>query len=285
MTANRGRTLVSPKEAPGATRLGNSPESPESRHHLVRRVVEQIGQSIEEHLLHPGDRLPSERELAQQMKVSRATLRHAIGYLAAMGVLKIRHGAGTFISDGPPEIGRSSLGLIGALHGFQPWQMFEARIILERSLAALAAERSKSGQLATLSEEVAEMYATCHDPVEYLIHDVRFHRTIAAASGNPILAALMETIVAALYENRREAAPRTTNLRESAESHREIYRAIRARNAARAGSLMEQHLRQAEAAQLVESPQTTDGLKPRPSVSTVIQAQPAKDIRTGTETS
>jgi DNA-binding transcriptional MocR family regulator len=122
-----------------ATRLRNPLESTESGR-LVRRVVEQIGKSIEDHLLHPGDRLLSEREMAHQLQVSRATVRDAIGYLAAMGVLKIRQGAGTFVADGPPEIGRLSLGLIGALHGFQPWQMFEARIILERSLAALAAE-------------------------------------------------------------------------------------------------------------------------------------------------
>ena len=280
MTAHRGRAL--PKEVPTPAPSRNSDGSPESGH-LVRRVVEHIGKLIEDHRLHPGDRLPSEREMAHQLHVSRATIRDAIGYLAAMGVLKIRQGAGTFVSDGPPEIGRSSLDLIGVLHGFQPWQMFETRIILERSLAALAAERGENGHLAALAGEVAGMSATCHDPAQYLIHDVRFHRAIASASGNPILAALMETIVTALYENRRETVEGATNLGESADIHREIYQAIRARDAAHAGSLMEQHLRQAEAAQLAENAQTAAGSASHSSTAAIVRPLPGKDVQPGTE--
>lgn len=285
MTAHHGRIVVAPKELPLAIRSRNSSESRQSGHHLAQRVVEHIGKSIEDHRLHPGDRLPPERAMARQLQVSRATVRHAMGYLAAMGVLKIRQGVGTFVADGPPEIGRSSLALIGALHGCQPWQMFEARIILESSLAALAAERGKPGHLATLAEEVAEMCARCDDPVEYLIHDVRFHRAVASASGNPILASLMETIVAALYENRLESVRRTANLSESAEIHREIYRAIRAGSAARARNLMQQHLRRAEAAQLDEDAQAAADSELRRSVSPVVQAPPGEEIRSGTKPS
>lgn len=222
-------------------------------HHLTEHVLEHVRKAIEEHALRPGDRLPPEREMAQQLGVSRATLRSAIGYLAAMGVLRIRHGVGTFVADGPPEIGRASLSMMGALHGFQLWQIFEARTILESSLAALAAERGQEHDFAVLAEEVAEMYATCDSPSEYLIHDVRFHRAIAGAAGNPILGALMETVVTALYENRRNSVEHTVNLRESADFHRDIYRAIRSRNGARSAELMQHHLRRAEDAQRREA--------------------------------
>jgi GntR family transcriptional repressor for pyruvate dehydrogenase complex len=259
-------------------------ESPESRHHLVERVVERIGKSIKDRLLNPGERLPSERDLARQLKVSRATVRHAIQCLTAMAVLKIRPGVGTFVADGPPEIGRFSFALIGALYGFQPWQMFEARIILESSLAALAAERGKERHFLALAEEVTEMYATCQDPAKYLIHDVRFHRAIASASGNPILAALMETIVTALYENRRETVHGTTNLNESAQIHRDIYHAIHARNAACARRLMEQHLRRAEAAQLDENPRAASGFESR-SAPPIVQALPREQIQPRTKPS
>jgi GntR family transcriptional regulator, transcriptional repressor for pyruvate dehydrogenase complex len=224
----------------------------ESGKHLVERVVGYIRNEIEGRTLHPGDRLPPERDLARKLDVSRATLRSAIGYLAAMGVLTIRHGVGTFVADGPPEIGKSSLSMLGALHDFQSWQMFEARLILESSLAALAARRGQERDFAAMAEEVAEMFATCDDPEEYLIHDVLFHRTIARASANPILAALMETVAAALYDARRETVKNTGNLRESAEIHREIYRAIRSRDDAKARELMEQHLKRAEVEQINE---------------------------------
>jgi GntR family transcriptional repressor for pyruvate dehydrogenase complex len=160
--------------------------------------------------------------------------------------MKVRHGVGTFVSDGPAEFGKSSLGLLGALHGFKSWQMFEARNLLETNLAALAAERGQEEHLAQLAEEVTEMYATVDDPAQYLIHDVRFHRTIAQASGNPILAALMETVTTALYDARRRTAERAKDRKSSLEAHREIYRAIRAGSAAEARSAMERHLHSAE---------------------------------------
>ena len=211
----------------------------ESGHPLIEKTIEHIRKAIEQHSLQPSDRLPSERDLAQQLKVSRATIRSAIGSLGAMGVLKIRHGVGTFVADGPPEIGKSALSLVGALHGFHSWQMFEARVILERSLAALAATRGKRKDFAALAEEIAKMYATRHTPAEFLVHDVLFHQFIARTSGNPILAALMETVVAAFYEARQKTVEYGVDLDQSADVHQAIYRAIRSRNASRARELME----------------------------------------------
>jgi GntR family transcriptional repressor for pyruvate dehydrogenase complex len=216
---------------------------------MTMRVVNHIRGMLESGELQPGDRIPAEREFARRLRISRASLRTGIGYLAAMGVMDVRHGVGTFVAEGPPELGKSSLSLLGALHGFQSWHMFEARRILESELAALAAERGREQHFTALSEEVAEMDATVDNPMEYLIHDVRFHRVIAQASGNPILAALMETISSALYDERRETAERSRNLKESADLHREILRAIRSRNAAEARAVMERHLASAQSAQ------------------------------------
>lgn len=223
------------------------------------QVVNHVRALIENGSLQPGDKIPPERELARSLKISRASLRTGIGYLAAMGVMKVRHGVGTFVADGPPEFSKSSLSLMGALHGFQSWQMFEARILLESNLAALAAERGKEEHHAALAEEVAEMFAAINAPTEYLIHDVMFHRIIAQASGNPILAAIMETVTSSMYDRRRKTVERATDLRESAEMHRAIYRAIRGREPKEACALMEQHLRMAQTAQGMERPTLSEG--------------------------
>jgi GntR family transcriptional repressor for pyruvate dehydrogenase complex len=212
--------------------------------------------------LKPGDRLPPERELARILHISRSSLRAGIGFLSAMGVLKSRHGAGTFVATGPPALDRSSLTVLGALHGFLPWQMFEARLVLEANLAGLAAERASGDHIAELAEEVAEMYAAMDDPQEYLIHDVRFHRTIARAAGNPILAALMETITASLYDDRRLTVDNTANLKESAEMHREIYRAIRSHKPEQARAAMERHLNEARSAQAAEKNRIAPAAEP-----------------------
>ncbi|MGA3161587.1 MAG: FadR/GntR family transcriptional regulator [Terracidiphilus sp.] len=217
-------------------------------------VVNHIRSLIENGTLQLGDKLPPEREFARALKISRASLRTGIGYLAAMGVMKVRHGVGTFVADGPAEFGRASFSLMGALHGFQSWHMFEVRLILEGTLAALAAERGKDEHHVALAEEVAGIFASVDSPADFLIHDVLFHRILSQASGNPILAALMETITSAMYDKRRKTVERSIDLRESAEMHRKIYRAIRSRNPVEARKLMEQHLRMAQTAQDKERP-------------------------------
>jgi GntR family transcriptional repressor for pyruvate dehydrogenase complex len=220
----------------------------------TRQVVNHIRTLLEKGVLQPGDQIPPERELARTLKISRASLRAGIGYLVAMGVMTVRHGVGTFIKEGPAEFSKASLGLMGALYGFQLWQMFEARLIIESSLAALAAERGNEEHHAALAEQVAEMFSIADNPEQFLVHDVLFHRIVAKASGNPILAALIETITTAMYEKRRMTVDRTNNLREMAEMHREIYRAIRTHDPIEARKLMENHLRLAENAQNMELP-------------------------------
>jgi len=231
---------------------------------LTMQVVEHVRSLIAKGEVRPGDRLPPERELARKLKISRSSLRAGIGFLSAMGVLKSRHGAGTFVSSGPPALDSSSLTVLGALHGFLPWQMFEARLVIESNVAALAAERATDEHIAELAEEVAEMYAALTDPHEYLIHDVRFHRTIARASGNPILGALMETITANLYGYRSKTVINAQDLKESAEMHREIYRAIRSHNPAQARQTMEHHLNLARIAQEAEANLTAEAVDTPP---------------------
>ena len=245
-------------------------EAPEADRTM--RVVNHIRSLIESGALRSGDKIPPEREFARSLKVSRASLRTGIGYLAAMGVMKVRHGVGTFVADGPPQFGKTSLSLIGALHGFQSWQMFEARIILESHLAGLAAERGKEEHHAALAEEVAEMFACMSNPSDYLIHDLTFHRTVSQASGNPILAAVIETITSALYDARRKTVEQSTDIRQSAEMHREIYRAIRSHNAQEAKNLMEQHLRLAQNAQGMERPveRRAAAARTKPSSATLV---------------
>jgi GntR family transcriptional repressor for pyruvate dehydrogenase complex len=230
------------------------PRQVEPESDRTMKVVDHIRALIEQGALEPGDQLPPERELAQTLKISRASLRTGLGYLTAMGVMKVRHGVGTFISDGPAKFSKASMSLMGALHGFQFWQMFEARLIMEGNLAALAAERGKPEHHAALAEEVAEMYAVADTPGDFLKHDVLFHRIIAQASGNPILAALIDTVTSAMYEQRKETVQRADYLREMAEMHREIFRAIHTRNPVEARKLMENHLRRAENAQNMEMP-------------------------------
>ena len=133
--------------------------------------------------------------------------------------------------------------------------MYEARRLFEVGAAGLAAERATPEQIATLAEEVTNLYASLADPVAFLVHDIEFHRSVAAASGNPIVASIVEMVSALYYEQRRETATMASdrNLRDAADMHRRIYQSIRARDADGARRSMHDHLVQAQRYQSQEA--------------------------------
>lgn len=222
------------------------------RHGMTsEEVVAQLREMIHRGELRPGDRLPPERDLARLLGVSRPTLRAGLRSLVAVGVLQSRQGAGTFVVDanGPPALDSSPLRMMAALRGFTSAEMFEARQALEMAVAGLAAERATGDDMATMAEEVAGMYASLDEPEQYLIHDMRFHQAVAAASGNGILTALMNMVATALFDVRRKTVKRAHDLKESAEMHQQIYRAIRQRNPEAARNAMRDHLMRAQKAQ------------------------------------
>lgn len=220
----------------------------------TQQVVLHVRRLIERGQLRPGGRLPAERDLAGQIGVSRPTVRAGLRALAAMGVVQSRHGSGTYIPEGPPVLGAEPLSFLAALHGFTGAEMYEARRILEVGAAGLAAERATPDHIATLAEEVADLFASLESPHVFLVHDINFHRAIAAASGNPIVASLVEMVSTLYYERRRRTAERAfpRDLRDAAEAHRRIYQAVRARDANAARAAMNDHLLQAGAYQAQE---------------------------------
>ncbi len=216
------------------------------------KVVEIVLELIEAGRLKPGDRLPPERVLAERVGVSRASLRSGLRSLQAMGVMQARQGSGTYIVAGPPRLAEGPLRFLAALHGFTRDDIFGARAVLEVGASGLAAANAGPEQMAAMADEVAGMFAAVGDPQEYLVHDIRFHRAVAAASGNPVLATLIDTLAELVWETRRETVAHSTDVKESAEMHRRIYLAVRAGDVERARREMAEHLEKARQAQAAE---------------------------------
>jgi GntR family transcriptional repressor for pyruvate dehydrogenase complex len=215
-------------------------------------VVTQVRGLIERGEVRSGDRLPPERDLAQQLGVSRPSVRSGLKSLAAMGVVQIRQGAGTFITGGPPVLASEPLRFLAALHGFTRSQMFEARLVLEVAVAGLAADRAAPEKLMVISDETTGMFASLDKPEVFLDHDVRFHQAVAAASGNPILASVVEMVSKMFYELRRDRIRVAKDLKLAAEEHRAIYQAIRSGDPERARVAMGDHLRRSASSQAQE---------------------------------
>ncbi len=137
--------------------------------------------------------------------------------------------------------------------------VYEARSILEVGAAGLAAERATPDHLATLADEVAGLFASLTERQVFLVHDINFHRSVAAASGNPIVASLVEMVSLLYYERRRATAERAVDrdLRDAADSHRQIYQAVRARDVEGARRAMIEHLRRSRSYQAKETQGST----------------------------
>jgi GntR family transcriptional repressor for pyruvate dehydrogenase complex len=236
-------------QAPGSISTSQDQKNPPVAAKLVVAYVRQLIESGE---FRAGDKLPPERELAQLVGVSRPSVRAGLQSLAAVGVVESRRGAGTFVADGPPVLDVNPLSLFSALHGIPQDELFEARRVIEIDLAGLAAERAGGEELAAISEEVMEMFASLDDLHRFLVHDLRFHRAVAAAARNPLLAAIMEMVADLFYDQRKTTVDRWRGASEAAEQHRSIYQVIRAGDVERSRREMDKHLRWAQEAQEME---------------------------------
>jgi len=239
-----------PKRTPAVFKNLNSEKNGTTAEEVVVRLRDMIHSGE----LSPGDRLPPERDLAKLLGVSRPTLRAGIRSLATVGILQSRQGAGTFVAqrDESPTLDSSPLRMLSALHGFTSDEMFEARLALEMSIAGMAAERATSEQMTLMAEEITGMYASLNVPEQYLVHDMKFHQTIAAASNNRILTSLMNMVATILFDSRSKTVKRARDLKESAEQHHNIYRAMRERDAEAARRAMHDHLIETQKAQRLE---------------------------------
>ncbi len=187
-------------------------------------------------------RLPSERELAQTLGVSRRVLRQALGLLEAEGRISRQHGRGTFATDAR----HAQQTLVHEMSRLtNPIDTLEARLAIEPMQARLAALRATAGDIDRLFE-AAEASRDAKDPLSYEKADAAFHRRVSAAARNPLLIAIfdamLETALDGSWRHGRETAHCINNQAVYAAEHRKIAAAISERNAAQAEQAMRQHL-------------------------------------------
>lgn len=205
-------------------------------------VLEQLRARLEDGSLAPGDRLPSERELAEQMRVSRPVVREAINMLVGQGLLEIRSRRGVFVrAAGMSGFGDPLSNLIGD-NVDRLVELLEVRRILESQTAALAAEFATDVDIDDLAALVAELERARRDDGI----DARFHGRIAQAAGNTVLMHLMAPLHKALTSGTLTLAARfqeTERYRDTLlQQRRAIFEAIRAHDPGAARARMQEHL-------------------------------------------
>lgn len=208
------------------------------------QISDKLAYMIHSGLLRPGDELPSERELASTLGVSRETVRAAIAVLQARQMIEVSQGARTRVLGRGPMALHDSVGVLGDLKHRSPEEVHEARAAVEVQVIWLAAQRITPAQLARLQALVDEQRHMLDDPVRFQISDQEFHQTLYRACGNELLAEVVFDFYGYALEFRRMALQRTGAIGHSVQEHQAIVTALGTREPERAVAAMQQHLEQ-----------------------------------------
>ncbi len=214
---------------------------------VFERVAEQIEKRILEGELRKGDRLPTERELAEQFQVSRTAVREAMKSLAQKGLIDMRPGRGTIVIDGAREAMENSISLmmklkLGEVGGSD--NLVEFRGILETEIAALAAARATEKEISAMREAIRVMDVSLSDADAFIRADNAFHEALAQATQNALILILINSIVHLLSEQRKQIFETEGGPQRGQIHHKRILESVIRRDPEAARAAMRAHLQQ-----------------------------------------
>jgi GntR family transcriptional regulator, transcriptional repressor for pyruvate dehydrogenase complex len=212
---------------------------------LYEQIVQQVEESIQKGDLKTGDKLPPERDLAQQFGVSRTAVREAVKALREKGFVEAYPGRGTFIMETSSQPIRLSLDrMVKAEQAEGSRYLTEVREMMEPEIAALAAERADAEDLTAMRESFDVMEGAKRDPETFIEADLDFHLALAEAAANPIILSLIDSIVGLLREQRMGIFQVEGGPERGQYHHKKILDAVEHRDAGGAREAMKAHMRQ-----------------------------------------
>lgn len=213
---------------------------PVRRERIPENIVAQIQERLEKGELKPGDQLPSERVLAEQLRVSRTSVREALRSLELLGVTESRPGGGTFIRLASPEAILQPLAALTRLHGLK--DVLEVRELLEPALAELAAERASDEDIAAMRAVLEQQERRVARGESFVEEDTRFHYLVAQAARNVLVLRMLHVVMDVLRASREEWLQSPERARASLEGHRTLLAAIEQRDPDAARTASETHV-------------------------------------------
>ena len=207
-------------------------------------IIRQVREAILEGKLQAGDRLPPEKQLLAKFGVGKHTLREAVRALEAMGFLSIRkgYGGGAVVLEVDMNTTRDSIANFLHFQNVSVRNLSEVRKLVEPYLARLAAERLKQDGL----EALDDCNQACREALllgqSMSRHEIKFHRILADASGNPVLILILDFVNSVLTDSKRHLQPGATFSQQVLAAHERILAAVRARDLERAEAEMRDHV-------------------------------------------
>jgi len=213
------------------------------RRSTTETVVDAIQAMIIDRKLKPGDALPSERELAATLSVSRNVLREALGILGQRGLVDSRHGTGTFVSLPSGRQARDAFRLLLELGRVSLVELCDARILIEPELAAIAATRDDEAGRENLRKALADLRLSEGNGEQHVAYDLAFHGAIAALADHAVLRALVDAVKEPVMRGMVLGTKVPRAIEDSNKQHEAIAAAILARQPEEARREMQAHLR------------------------------------------
>lgn len=213
---------------------------------IYEEIAEQLRKQVAAGKLKPGDRLPSERELAERLQVSRASVREALSALEMMGLVEVRSGEGTYVRHVNMDSVVAPLAWVLALEKDTVEQLMEVRKILETQAVSLAAERAEESEMEEMAEALEIMRQDLEAGELGEMADHSFHFAITRATHNQILVRLMNSISDTMHQtlkiSRRKMFSSKPMLEKLYHEHVAIFAAVRDHDPKRARQDMLAHL-------------------------------------------
>jgi GntR family transcriptional repressor for pyruvate dehydrogenase complex len=218
------------------------------RSSTAERIVENLITLIRERSLKIGDKLPAERRLCEMIGVSRPILREALKALQVMNIIDIRQGAGAYIKSLEPEDVVEHLDIVFHLDSSLYHDLYEARRVLEASIAAMAAEKIGPRELELIEENIRQAAAEIGNEQAFFDRDLELHEMIMKAAGNRVIPVFMQSInkLALLIRQKTNAMPNIR--RNTIQDHKAILAALKNHNPQKSAAAMERHIRNVEQA-------------------------------------
>jgi GntR family transcriptional regulator, transcriptional repressor for pyruvate dehydrogenase complex len=213
------------------------------------RVHEEVAKQIERLIvqkMHPGDKLPAERDLAEMLGVSRSSIRDAIRRLEIVGLVQPRQGAGTVVREISTETLVSPLANVIAHRRQLVGELLDFRRMLEPPLAARAATHASNGEIAGMDEILRRQDKKVRNGELAVEEDTEFHYRIALASGNSVVLKVMDVVMDLLRETRSRSLQTEGRPQKSLAGHKRILAAMKRRDAAAAETAMRVHIQDVE---------------------------------------
>jgi GntR family transcriptional repressor for pyruvate dehydrogenase complex len=217
---------------------------PVKNQRISDEILRQIRDAVLDGKFQVGDRLPNERALAEQFAASRTSVREALRGLEQAGVIYIKKGVngGVFVADPDHRLVSRPFQTLLQLRKVTMDNIVEVRLIFEPEAARLAAQRAKPEDLDELKQVIEKMSSAIELGEPPSSFDLKFHKLIARAAGNPILEMLSESMLEVASQVITELHPSMDVLTHVVKRHREVFEAVRNRDGDLAFGLMSKHI-------------------------------------------